>query len=49
MEKNAREPITRKILIKISSLLKAIAKSQYEACLFRAAFSLCFHGMFKGE
>ena len=44
--KDARLPITRKLLNTILSLLNAITKSQYEACLFRAAFSLCFHGMF---
>lgn len=46
-KKYSRLPISRDLLGKILSVLNVITKSQYGAYLFRAAFSLCFHGMFR--
>ena len=42
---DSRLPITRELLGKILSVLPAICKSSFESCLFKSAFSLCYHGM----
>jgi hypothetical protein len=44
---DSRLPITRELLGKILSVLPAICKSSFESCLFKSAFSLCYHGMFR--
>lgn len=44
---DVRLPITRDMLKAIITSLSCVCKSQYELCLFRAAFSLAFHGLFR--
>jgi hypothetical protein len=44
---DSRLPITRELLGKILSVLPAICKSSFESCLFKSAFSLCYHGMLR--
>lgn len=46
-KKDARLPVSRRLLGKILGVLPVICKSNYESQMFRAAFSLCFHGMFR--
>lgn len=45
--KDSRLPISRSLLRDIISVLPNICKSGYESKLFKSAFSLCFHGMFR--
>lgn len=45
--KDTRLPITREILGKIMLVLPVVCHSHYEIQLFRSAFSLAFHGMFR--
>lgn len=42
-----RLPITRPLLRDIVKVLPNICKSVFETKLFRSAFTLCFHGMFR--
>jgi hypothetical protein len=44
---DSRLPITRELLGKIVSVLPTICKSSFESCLFKTAFSLCYHGMLR--
>ncbi len=46
-QKDSRLPITRELLLRILSVLPVVCKSKFESTLFRAAFLLCFHGMFR--
>jgi hypothetical protein len=46
---DSRLPITRELLGKMLSVLPAICKSSFESCLYKSAFSLCYHGMFRGS
>jgi hypothetical protein len=41
---DSRLPITRELLGRI---LPSVCKSRYESHLLRAAFSICYHGMFR--
>lgn len=42
-----RLPITRDLLSRILSIVGFVTRTNYETLLFKAAFSLCFHGMFR--
>ena len=44
---DSRLAITRELLGRILLVLSSVCKSRYESHLFRAAFSLCYHGMFR--
>jgi hypothetical protein len=44
---DSRLPIIRELLGNILLVLPAICKSSFESCLFKSAFSLCYHGMFR--
>jgi hypothetical protein len=46
-QKDMRLPITRELLKVILSSLTTVCKSSYEINLFKAAFSLAFHGLFR--
>ena len=45
--KDARRPITWEILNRIIPNLRYVCASNYEACLFQAAFLLAFHGFLR--
>lgn len=42
--KDDRRPITVKILDRLLSILPSICSSNFETCLFRAAFTTAFYG-----
>lgn len=44
---DARLPITRDLLRQILSVVQVACNGFYEACLFRSAFTLCYHGLFR--
>lgn len=45
--KDSRLPITFDILSSVLEVLPIVCKSSYEAILFKSAFSLAFHGLFR--
>ena len=46
-QKDNRLPITRDLLCKMLGSLSVVCKNDYETKLFRAAFSLAFHGFMR--
>ena len=44
---DSRMPITPSLLDKILERLAAVCSSSYEACMFKAAFSLAYFGLFR--